>query len=63
MKEATVEMVLDTDDKDGGEKKHSGRYVAAPGQVAPVLTNAYVNRTFIGMRPSPAKLIITVRIP
>ena len=59
-KKAEVIMVLDKNDKDGGEKRGSARYVAAAGQDFPAMTNAYIMRSFIGPAPSPEKVRITL---
>jgi hypothetical protein len=55
----TVEtiFVLDMNDKDSGEKKWSGRYVAEEGQEQPAASNIYLNRTFVGQKGSTAKRV------
>jgi hypothetical protein len=56
-KKAEVILVLDKNDKDQGEKKGSGRYVAASGQDEPALLNAYINRSFVGPQGQTMKKV------
>jgi hypothetical protein len=55
MKKAEVIFELDLNDKDLGEKKHSGRYVAV-GDDPPAM-NIYLSRSFVGPRGSTAKKV------